>query len=42
MRDFLKTTKGKVLVALTVLALLATSFGAFKLWSDAQKYTLMQ
>ncbi|HAB50469.1 class A sortase [Ligilactobacillus murinus] len=42
MRDFLKTTKGKVLVALTVLALFAASFGAFKLWSDAQKYTLMQ
>lgn len=42
MREFLKTTKGKVLITLTILAVIAASLGVFKVWSDNQKYTLMQ
>ena len=38
MREFLKTTKGKVLITLTILAVIAASLGVFKVWSQPKIY----
>lgn len=42
MKAFFRTTKGKLLVILTVVALITACIGTFKIWSDRQSYTLMQ
>ena len=39
---FLKTKQGKWLLGLTILAVIAAGLGIFKVWSDHQKYEIMQ